>query len=106
MWSAQAQVEQLLEERVPLAHIEAYIDHRHDISEDDRNALWLYLWAKSKTSSGASVLPAMTPERRVQARVPASSFCGRSRPRPLDGVARAPLGPNKLHPVPPDRPSA
>ena len=48
MRSAQAQVEQLLEEHVPLPYIQAYIDGRRDISEGDRDALWLYAWAKSR----------------------------------------------------------
>jgi hypothetical protein len=39
MWSAQAHVEQLLEEPVPLAHIEAYIECRRDVSEADRGAM-------------------------------------------------------------------
>jgi hypothetical protein len=49
MSSARAHVEQLLADGIALAHIEVYIDGRRDISEDDRNALWLYAWAKRRT---------------------------------------------------------
>jgi len=48
MWSAQAQVEQLLEKRVPFVRIEAFIESCRDISEDDRNALWLYCWVRKQ----------------------------------------------------------
>lgn len=48
MSSAQAQVEQLLEERVPFASVEDFIESCRGISEDDRNALWLFAWAKSR----------------------------------------------------------
>jgi hypothetical protein len=48
MSSAQAHVEQLLGNGVALPQIEAYIEGRRDISEDDRSALWLYAWARSR----------------------------------------------------------
>jgi len=46
MLAAPVDLEQMLEERAPFAHIEDYIDRRRDISEDDRSALWLYAWAR------------------------------------------------------------
>jgi hypothetical protein len=46
MLNAQADVQQLLDERASLARIEAYIEGCPDISEDDRDALWLYAWVK------------------------------------------------------------
>jgi hypothetical protein len=49
MRSAQAHVEQLLDEHIPFRQIEAYIHRRLAISEDDRDALWLYAWARIQT---------------------------------------------------------
>ena len=51
MWSAQVPVERLLEERVPFGWIEDFIESRRDLSHDDRNALWLYAWAREQESA-------------------------------------------------------
>ena len=60
MLSTRADVEQLLEQRVPFVRIEEYIEGRCDISEDDRDGLWLYAWSRSRTPGShpaASPLP-------------------------------------------------
>ena len=63
MSSAQAQVEQLLEEHVPLPHIEAYIEGRRDISTDERDALWLYAWATTKKAQRSPPVSVVAPVR-------------------------------------------
>jgi len=49
MSSTRTDVEELLEQRVSFVRIEEYIDGRRDISEDDRDGLWLYAWSRSRT---------------------------------------------------------
>jgi hypothetical protein len=55
MWTARADVGQLLDRCAALAYIEQYIEGRRDISEDDRDALWLYVWSRSR--AGTSLAP-------------------------------------------------
>jgi rhamnogalacturonyl hydrolase YesR len=49
MWTAVSEVEQLLAERATFDQIEAYIASRRDLTDDDRDALWLHAWAKLRT---------------------------------------------------------
>jgi hypothetical protein len=46
MWAKEAGVQQLLDEGGSFERIEAYIEGCRDISQDDRDALWLYAWIK------------------------------------------------------------
>jgi hypothetical protein len=50
MWTARADIEQLLEQWSALA----YFERRRDISEDDRDAPWLYVWLRSRTGTSLS----------------------------------------------------
>ena len=49
MSSTRGNVEQLLEQHVPFVRIEEYIERRRDISEDERDGLWLYAWSRCRT---------------------------------------------------------
>jgi len=55
MSSTWADVEQLLEQRVPFVRIEEYVEGRRDISEDDRDGLWLYAWSRCGDTRSESV---------------------------------------------------
>jgi len=61
MLSAQADVEQLLADQVSFPFIEDYIASRLDIGEDDRSALWLYAWAKSRTPTSDPTVAEASP---------------------------------------------
>jgi hypothetical protein len=40
-------VEHMLHASVPFERIETYIEHRHDLHDAAKNALWLLAWAET-----------------------------------------------------------